>query len=64
MSELDWRSPEAYRKMRTADTPDFAWESLRRNHDYQKEYRVLQINRLPLIATGEFRQQWGLSFRS
>lgn len=41
MSEFDWRSPEAYASLQSAEAIDFAWECLRRNLDYR---------RLPLTA--------------
>jgi hypothetical protein len=64
MLDFDWRSPEAYTKMQTAEAADFAWECLRRNSDYQNEFRSLP-NDGPLAAVSdEFRQRWGLTFRS
>jgi hypothetical protein len=40
MSEFDWRSPEAYAKLQTAEAADFAWECRRRNSDYREDYRT------------------------
>jgi hypothetical protein len=40
MSEFDWRSPETYAKLQTAEAADFAWECLRRNSDYREDYRT------------------------
>jgi Family of unknown function (DUF6499) len=40
MFEFDWRSPETYAKLQTAEAADFAWECLRRNSDYREEYRT------------------------
>jgi len=62
MSKLDWRSPEAYKNMQNAEAADFAWECLRRNNDYQTEYRALRAD--PTVVTAGFRSKWGLSFRS
>jgi hypothetical protein len=42
MSEFDWRSPETYARLQTAEAADFAWECLRRNSDYQDDYRIRQ----------------------
>jgi Family of unknown function (DUF6499) len=36
MFEFDWRSPETYAKLQTAEAADFAWEYLRRNSDYRR----------------------------
>jgi hypothetical protein len=36
MFEFDWRSPETYAKLQTAEAADFAWEYLRRNSDTEK----------------------------
>jgi hypothetical protein len=62
MSKLDWRSPDAYKSMQKAEAPDFAWECLRRNKDYQSEYRALRSD--PTVVPVQFRSRWGLSFRS
>jgi hypothetical protein len=63
MSEFDWRSPEVYTTMQVAEAPDFAWEYLRRNSDYQKDYRKLQSGGSHANVSRTFRQRWGLSFR-
>jgi hypothetical protein len=63
MSEFDWRSPEAYAKMQTAEATEFAWECLRRNGDYREEYRRLQSRGSIPEVSSEFRSRWGLSFR-
>jgi hypothetical protein len=61
MPDFDWRSPEAYSKLQNADPTGLAWECLRRNPEYQKNYRALEN---PLdAAPDEFRTNWGLSFR-
>jgi hypothetical protein len=58
MPDFDWRSPEAYSKIQNAD---LAWECLRRNPEYRKNFRALKN---PLDAVpAEFRKNWGLSFR-
>ena len=46
-----------------AEAADIAWEWLRRNSDYERDYRALQRNELSSATTGDFRQLWGLSFR-
>jgi hypothetical protein len=40
MSEFDWRSPETYAKLQTAEAADFASECRRRNSDYREDYRA------------------------
>ena len=63
MSEFDWRSPETYKKLQTAEAPDFAWECLRRNDDYRSEYHAFgSTGSTGAVSTG-FRHRWGLSFR-
>ena len=62
MPDFDWRSPEAYSKLQNVDPTGLAWEYLRRNPEYRKTYRALEK---PLdAAPAEFRQKWGLTFRS
>lgn len=60
-----WRNSAAYEYLNELDAPDLAWEFLRRNSDYQREYATLRAEGLHdesiAIALG---QTWGLSFRS
>jgi hypothetical protein len=63
MSEFDWRSPKVYAQMEVAEIDDFAWEYLRRNSDYQGDYRALQRAGSLLTEGVKFRLRWGLSFR-
>jgi Family of unknown function (DUF6499) len=51
MFEFDWRSPETYAKLQTAEAADFAWEYLRRNTDYREDYRTR-----PNIISGSTRK--------
>jgi Family of unknown function (DUF6499) len=62
MSGVDWRSEEAYANFKSAESMDIAWEWLRRDSEYQEDYR--NIDKPPSAAPGAFRQKWGLSFRS
>lgn len=62
MSEFDWRSPTAYKKMLNAEAADFAWEYLRRNRDYREDYRNRQNIGSIAAADPTFRQQWGFLF--
>ena len=61
MSGFDWRSENAYDRAQNAEITGFAWECLRRTPDFQRDNRGLT----PTSAvTAEFRQRWGLTFRS
>jgi hypothetical protein len=63
MLEFDWRSPEAYAKMQAAEAPDLAWEYLRRNNEYRRDFAD-QLKRGSIHSVDRrFRQRWGLSFR-
>ncbi|WP_316161065.1 transcriptional regulator domain-containing protein [Bradyrhizobium sp. SZCCHNRI20481] len=63
MSEFNWRSFESYKKLETADAADFAWECLRRNPDYRRDYSDLLAQDKDGPTDPEFRRRWGLSFR-
>ena len=63
MADVDWRSEEAYTNFKNAESMDIAWEWLRRDADYQSDYRRLEDAQQLSSATETFRQQWGLSFR-
>jgi Family of unknown function (DUF6499) len=64
MSAFDWRSEEDYANFEKAETADIAWEWLRRDGDYHKDYGALAIPARLNGATSVFRHKWGLSFRS
>ncbi len=64
MSAVDWRSEEDYANFEKAETADIAWEWLRRDGDYHKDYGALAIPARLNGATSVFRHKWGLSFRS
>ena len=64
----DWRTQGAGDALKDLDRSDLAWEFLRRNPDYQEDYR----RALRRIASGaiteeaamtEISRRWGLSFR-
>ena len=44
MPEFDWRSPESYKSLQNAEITDIAWECLRRNADYQRDYEAMIAN--------------------
>ncbi|WP_456660793.1 transcriptional regulator domain-containing protein [Bradyrhizobium sp. JR3.5] len=41
-----------------------AWEWLRRDREYQNDYRGLLSSERSSAMAGQFRRKWGLSFRS
>ena len=64
MPEFDWRSPESYKSLQNADIIDIAWECLRRNADYRRDYAAMIANSPDGEVTPEFRRRWGICFRS
>ncbi|WP_456749404.1 transcriptional regulator domain-containing protein [Bradyrhizobium sp. USDA 4341] len=60
----EWRSEESYGGLKKADAADLAWEWLRRNPDYQKDYMELLSRERTSATTAQFRRKWGLAFRS
>lgn len=58
----DWRSSKTYERIEVLTASDLAWEWLRRNEDYDKDYQTLvgkdDLN--PLAE--EIQQRWGLRF--
>ena len=63
MSGFDWRSEDAYPDAKETDTVDIAWEWLRRDRQYQRDYQTLVGSQRSGAMTDGFRQQSGLSFR-
>ena len=61
MSGFDWRSASSYDRAQGAEITGFAWECLRRNPSYQQDHHG--ISRTSAVSA-EFRQRWGLCFRS
>jgi hypothetical protein len=61
MSGFDWRSANGYDRAQDAEITGFAWECLRRNPNYQRDHHG--ISRASTVSA-EFRQKWGLCFRS
>ncbi|WP_234901809.1 transcriptional regulator domain-containing protein [Agrobacterium vitis] len=53
-----WRSSETYEHLEALDSPDLAWEWLRRNTDYQNDYARADSPSLKR----ELRRKWGLQF--
>ena len=60
----DWRSPSAVETLDRLDRAGFAWEFLRRNPRYRKDYSHIRKRaaRASLVAEA-VGHRWGLSFR-
>jgi hypothetical protein len=57
----DWRSPSDYEYLRQLDRAELAWEFLRRNQEYRKDFvRILDVASREATAIAE---RWGLCFR-
>jgi hypothetical protein len=62
MSTFDWRSSDDYYdQAQKAEMTGLAWECLRRNPAFQSDHRSMSAS---ITVTAEFRQRWGLVFRS
>jgi hypothetical protein len=61
MSGFDWRSASGYDRTQDAEMTGFAWECLRRNPNYRRDCRGISPTS---SVSDEFRQTWGLCFRS
>jgi hypothetical protein len=60
----DWRSTSAVETLDRIDRAGFAWEFLRRNPRYRKEYSQIRKDTATATPVAEvFGQRWGLSFR-
>ncbi|MGJ8530805.1 MAG: transcriptional regulator domain-containing protein [Alphaproteobacteria bacterium] len=58
-----WRSASEYEYSESLTAPDLAWEWLRRNADYQRDYADAKRNKKdPQDLTRLVRQSWGLRF--
>lgn len=53
-----WRSSDSYNHLDNLNSPDLAWEWLRRNTDYQKDFAE---NPDPSLMR-KLRRKWGLQF--
>jgi hypothetical protein len=59
----DWRSEQDYSNFEKAETADIAWEWLRRDSEYEQEFRSLTASARSIAMPPQFRKKWGLSFR-
>jgi len=65
MLRIDWRSPAAYAYTKSIPAAGFAWEYLRRNDDYRKDFisASLKADGNPGADRFEiFVRRWGLRF--
>lgn len=61
---LDWRSPTAAATLSQLDRAGFAWEFLRRNPEYRKDYsRIAEGADGAAHAAATVGERWGLAFR-
>lgn len=57
----DWRSPSDYEYLKQLDRAELAWEFLRRNREYQKDFaRIVEATNPDAVAIAK---RWGLCFR-
>lgn len=57
----DWRSPGDYQYLQQLDRAELAWEFLRRNQAYRKDFvRILDATAREAAAIAK---RWGLCFR-
>jgi hypothetical protein len=60
-----WRHESAYDYIDNLDPAALAWEFLRRNRDYRREYaRATRRGGSDAAAAAELTQRWGLRFRA
>ncbi|MFN4355777.1 transcriptional regulator domain-containing protein [Parvibaculum sp.] len=58
-----WRSSERYEYVEGLVSPELAWEWLRRNEDYQRDFEAAQLEpNADTAATEATRSRWGLRF--
>jgi len=63
MLRIDWRSPAAYAYTKTIPAAGFAWEYLRRNDEYRKDFLSTNADGKPGTDQLEnFARRWGLRF--
>jgi len=61
--QSQWRSSENYDYVDRLSASDIAWEWLRRNQEYQRDYQKLSGARVPTLNLLERAStRWGLRF--
>lgn len=65
MSKFDWRSADTYTELLDSDAAAFAWEYLRRNPEYRRDYAALaDIAAQGTLDSPAMRRKWGVCFRT
>ncbi|MBB5724689.1 hypothetical protein FHS97_000597 [Sphingomonas endophytica] len=63
MPNIDWRTPATYAHARNISTAGFAWEFLRRDPEYRRDFRRVKASpRGTVEAQAAFTDRWGLRF--
>ncbi|WP_082143701.1 transcriptional regulator domain-containing protein [Nitratireductor soli] len=63
MPSSDWRAPAAYGHAKSISTAGFAWEFLRRDDDYHRDFhRMKALPQHQAAARRSFSERWGLRF--
>ncbi|MBU2031535.1 MAG: hypothetical protein KKG69_01675 [Alphaproteobacteria bacterium] len=63
MLSIDWRSPAAYLHTKKISAAGFAWEYLRRDDDYHRDFEKLRHTLRPARRSlAAFSKRWGLRF--
>ncbi|MGP2492899.1 transcriptional regulator domain-containing protein [Mesorhizobium sp. PUT5] len=63
MLSIDWRLPAAYDHTKIIPAAGFAWDYLRRDEDYHRDFaRIRRIRRPAARSLAIFSQRWGLRF--
>jgi len=63
MLRIDWRAPASYGHAKAIPPAGFAWEYLRRDENYQRDFQTIAGVKEPSAAQLEtFSQRWGLRF--
>lgn len=64
MPSSDWRSPAAYGYAHSIPAAGFAWEYIRRDDEYRRDFqRLKRIPHPDFEARTAFSNRWGLRFR-
>jgi transcriptional regulator len=58
MSDFEWRSPETYAKLQTAEAADFAGECGRRKSHCRESYRTPRNGEAIAAIDGISRERW------
>lgn len=63
MPNTDWRTPATYAHAQNLSTAGFAWEFLRRDPDYRRDFRRVKASPRGMVEPQTtFADRWGLRF--